>query len=89
MPEVPPLDPQILYTRCDPRLFDFETTENLPEPDEVFGQARAVDAVQLAIEIDAPGYNLFVLGEPGSNRHGAVRRILEAHAATRPSPGDW
>ncbi len=89
MPEVPPLDPQILYTRCDSRLFDFETTENLPEPDDVFGQARAVDAVQLAIEIDAPGYNLFVLGEPGSNRHGAVRRILEAHAATRPSPGDW
>lgn len=89
MPAIPPLEPQQLCTRCDPELLDFKSTENLPEPDEIFGQGRAIEAVRLALEIDAPGYNLFVLGEPGGGRHAAVRHLLETHAATRPSPGDW
>ena len=40
-----------LCTRCDPAQFTFETTQTLPPPDEPFGQARAVDAVALALDI--------------------------------------
>ncbi|AYH44644.1 ATP-binding protein [Azoarcus sp. DN11] len=89
MPAVPPLEPQQLCTRCAPELLDFDTTDALPESDAIFGQERAVEAVRLALEIDAPGYNLFVLGEPGGGRHATVRRLLEAHAGTLPPPGDW
>lgn len=78
-----------LYTRCDPAGFDFETTEALPEPDQPFGQARAVDAVSLGLDIEARGYNLFVLGRPGSGRHQVVHGLLQAHAASRPAPTDW
>lgn len=45
-----PLRAQDLLARCDPGQFDFETTEGLPEPDQPFGQARAVDAVGLGLD---------------------------------------
>jgi len=89
MTDIDPLAPQTLRTRCDPAGLAFETTAELPESDEIFGQARAVEAVRFAIAIDGSGYNLFVLGEPGSNRHGIVRRLVGAHAATLPPPDDW
>ncbi|HJV26899.1 MAG TPA: ATP-binding protein [Aromatoleum sp.] len=89
MPDIVPLDPRLLCSRCTPDLLDFETTDALPDPDVVFGQSRAIDALCLATEITAPGYNVFVLGEPGSHRHKAVQRMLESRVASRPSPGDW
>ena len=84
-----PLDADHLCTRCDPALFEFETTGELPEPVLPFGHARAVDAISLALDIDARGYNLFVMGRPGSGRHDLVRGLLQAHASQRPAPADW
>ncbi|HJV68438.1 Lon protease family protein [Ideonella sp.] len=78
-----------LCTRCDPSQFDFETTATLPEPQQPFGQARAVKAVQVGLEVAGRGYNLFVLGRSGSSRHQIVRRLLAADAAARPAPADW
>ncbi|MGL1833771.1 Lon protease family protein [Rhodocyclaceae bacterium SMB388] len=80
-----------LFTPCDTSGFEFETTDQIADgrEDEIFGQDRAVDAVRFGIGIDAPGYNLFVLGVPGSNRHGVVRRLLETHAQSRPAAADW
>ncbi len=89
MSELRPLEPHALCARCDPASLGFQTTEELPDTDEVFGQARAVDAVRFGIEMDAPGYHLFVLGDPGSNRHGIVRRLVQSHAASLPAPNDW
>ena len=84
-----PLEPQLLSRPCDPALLDFATTAELPDTTDGFGQSRAEEAVRFAIDIRRPGYNLFVLGEPGSGRHFAVRRLLEERAAHEPAPGDW
>lgn len=83
-----PLTPAQLYTACDPAQFGFEDTSALPRPELPFGQERAMQALQLALDTPGPGYNVFVLGRPGSGRHAAVRRRLEAHAAGRPAPCD-
>ncbi|MBL8841204.1 MAG: AAA family ATPase [Planctomycetes bacterium] len=40
------------------------------------GQRRALDALRLGLEIDAPGYHVFVSGLPGTGRVQAVRRLL-------------
>ena len=48
-----------------------------------------MQALQLALEVPGPGYNVFVLGAPGSGRHALVHRLLQAHAATRATPPDW
>jgi lon-related putative ATP-dependent protease len=86
---VEPLPAGALCSRCDPGQLEFETTAALPEPDQPFGQARAVDAVALGLDIAGRGYNLFVLGSTGSSRHDVVRRLLEQHGAARPAPADW
>jgi predicted ATP-dependent protease len=78
-----------LCTRCDPAQFDFADTSTLPEAEPAFGQRRAVEALQLALEIPGRGYNLFVLGQAGSSRHSVVQRLLEQHAAQRDAPPDW
>jgi len=83
------LDTGKLYQRCDPELFAFHTTEELPATTEIIGQERAVDAIAFGIDIQRPGYNLFVLGDSGSGRHSVVRRILEANAAQEAVPSDW
>ncbi|MGC1398831.1 Lon-like protease helical domain-containing protein, partial [Candidatus Binatus sp.] len=56
---------------------------------ELFGQSRALDAIRLAIGIDAPGYNVFVSGVRSRHERESVLRILNEKAATMPTPGDW
>jgi len=89
MPQIAPIEAQRLLRRCDPALLDFETTEELNDSADVVGQSRALDAVRFGIDIKQPGFNLFVLGDPGSGRHAAVRRLLEAKAAGESAPSDW
>lgn len=89
MPPVKALDSANLYHRCEPSLLPFETTADLDGTTEIVGQGRAVDAIRFGIDIRRPGYNLFVLGEPGSGRHSAVQRLLEDKAAQEPPPSDW
>ncbi len=89
MPAPQALEVSALYRRCEPEQFDFKTTAELTACTEIVGQARAVDAVRLGIEMHRPGYNLFVLGEPGSGRHCAVRRLLEGAASGEAVPSDW
>lgn len=89
MPQIPPLDAQLLLRHCDPALLDFETTEELTDSADVVGQSRALDAVRFGIDIKQPGFNLFVLGDAGSGRHAAVRRLLEEKAGGEPAPSDW
>jgi hypothetical protein len=56
---------------------------------ELFGQSRALDAIKLAIGIDAPGYNVYVSGLRSRHERESVLRILKEKAATMPTPGDW
>ncbi|HEY2105384.1 MAG TPA: ATP-binding protein, partial [Candidatus Binataceae bacterium] len=57
--------------------------------EELLGQRRVLDAVRLAIGIQAPGYNLFATGVRGSAEREAILRLLREKAATMPTPGDW
>src|SRR5208282_4246900 len=59
------------------------------EADDLLGQDRAMDAIRLAIGIDAPGYNVFVSGLRTRNERESALRLLGAKAATMPTPGDW
>ena len=56
---------------------------------ELFGQSRALDAIRLAIGIDAPGYNVFVSGLRSRHERESILRLLSEKAATMPTPGDW
>lgn len=56
---------------------------------ELLGQSRAIDAIRLAIGIDAPGYNVFVSGLRTRIERDTVLLLLAEKAATMPTPGDW
>ena len=74
---------------CDLATFAFETTAELPYADEIFGQPRAIRAIEFGIHMDAPGYNVFIVGSPGTGRMPAVQRYLAQHAPDEPAPNDW
>ena len=84
-----PLSPSELYRHCDQRIFAFESTAELEKLEAIPGQERAVEAIQFGIESESDGFNLFVLGSPGSGRHHFVRQILEQKAVSKPCADDW
>jgi predicted ATP-dependent protease len=57
--------------------------------EELLGQQRVLDAIRLAIGIQAPGYNVFATGVRGAAEREAILRLLREKAATMPTPGDW
>lgn len=81
--------PEALYRGCDPTELVAHPAGTAAAYAAPFGQARAAQALQLALEIPAAGYNVFVLGPPGSSRHTLVAALLRAHAATQPAAPDW
>lgn len=92
------LAPHMLYRSCDPTQLDFDTTASLldaaagggaAEAAPVIGQARAREAARYAAAMRAPGYNLFVMGEPGSGRHTLMESLLRDALADRPPAEDW
>ncbi|MGF1594312.1 MAG: AAA family ATPase [Kiloniellaceae bacterium] len=86
---VSPLPAEKLYTRCDPADLAFETTDELEDLHQVIGQDRALEAIRFGAAIQREGYNLFVLGPPGTGKHTTVEQILRAKAAQEPVPPDW
>lgn len=78
-----------LYTRCDLSRLEFETTADVPDVEEVPGQARATEAIRFGIGIRRPGFNLFALGEPGTGRREVVEAFLKERAAGEATPSDW
>lgn len=53
------------------------------------GQDRAKDALNFAIGMDRPGYNLYVMGEPALGRFTLVQDVLEQAAKEKATPDDW
>ena len=89
VPPPPELAPSELKAKV---LLDAEALERAAASDgvvELFGQNRALDAIRLAIGIDAPGYNVFVSGLRSRHERESVVRLLSEKAATMPTPGDW
>lgn len=84
-----PLAPETLYRRCDPSEFSFQSTAELQDLTQMLGQERAVEAVEFATAIELQGYNLFVLGPPGTGRHSYIQQFLAHTAAARPVPSEW
>ena len=84
-----PLPAEALYRRCDPAIFPFDTTAELLQPVGVIGQTRALRALEFGVDMRGDGYNLFVLGRPGSHQLEIVREFLERRVGRRGDARDW
>jgi hypothetical protein len=88
-PPLAPLSPEALRSPCDPAALDFVSSETLADIDVSQFHPRAVEAVKLGLDIHHDGYNLFVLGDPGSGRHAIVEQLLASERTTGSPPADW
>ena len=73
---VKPLPTAKLRRRCDAKSLGFKSTREVEPVKGLIGQDRGLDALEFGTGLEASGYNIFVLGAPGSGRHNAVKRFL-------------
>ena len=78
-----------LRRACEAFTRSFASSEELPGGTPHLGQHRAIEALRFGLEIERPGYNIYVLGPLGSHRHGLVTELVAERAADKPAPDDW
>ena len=84
-----PLPPGELRWRCDPASLGFASTAEVPPLAEVVGQERGLSAIDFALHIDDPDYNVYVAGPAGTGRSTAALDMVRRAAAGRPAGSDW
>jgi len=83
------LDTHSLTHACDPESLPIEFTNELPDLEDVIGQARAFRALDLGSEVKGMGFNVFISGSPDSGRTTLTRDFLKRKAASANPPDDW
>lgn len=73
---------------CDPKIFKFKNTSEVKPLDTVIGQERAVQAIDFGLNMQDPGYNIFVTGLAGTGKSTIVRDLVNKHAKNLPTPND-
>jgi lon-related putative ATP-dependent protease len=73
----------------DAEVFKFKNTSTVHALDEVIGQTRAVQAIEFGLNMDSPGYNIFVTGIEGTGKSTIVQDIVGNHAKTMEPGCDW
>lgn len=82
------LEPHALTRRFSADQFAFSSTDDLEPFRGVLGQERAVEALQFGVAMPRPGYNVYVMGEPGTGRFSFVKRYLNAEGKRQQTPAD-
>ncbi|MDD5038311.1 MAG: AAA family ATPase, partial [Dehalococcoidales bacterium] len=75
--------------RCDPLLFNCESTEELQPKEGIIGQDRALTALKFGVNILKSGFNIYVSGLAGTGKTTAIKPFLETLAAKKAIPSDW
>jgi lon-related putative ATP-dependent protease len=82
-----PLEPGDLRAACAPDDVPVDGTAEAA-PRLTIGQDRALEALALATEIQARGYNVFATGVSGTGKRATLGAWLRERAAGEPSPPD-
>lgn len=78
-----------LFHSCDPRQFDFDTTDDIEAVDTPLGLERAVEAIKLGIGVPSNGFNIFVMGSAGLGKHTITQQLLAQHCDKNKALSDW
>ncbi len=83
------LKPEDLRWRCNPELFEFDSTEDLKPIEGILGQERALKALKLGVDLRKPGYNIYIAGLSGTGKATTVKKILETISSECPPLKDY
>ncbi|MGM0378140.1 MAG: Lon protease family protein [Bacillota bacterium] len=78
-----------LKSCCDLDELNFETTKELEELNDIIGQDRAKEALDIGLDINKKGFNVYVAGTWGSGRSTFVKRVTEKIASKQAPPDDY
>ena len=87
MPSTLKLPIELLKLHVDLTGFEFSEAPRLY--DSILGQPRAQSALEFGVAMPNPGYNIFVMGEPGLGRLTMITDHLYALAQTLPAPSSY
>jgi len=77
-----------LRWKCNPKVFGRKTTADIKPLDVILGQARALEALEVGLNLKAPGYNIYVAGLSGTGRTTTVKMMLKKMDDKVPPPPD-
>ena len=85
------LMPKDLKDICNENIFKFETTKDVEDTsDLIYGQERALKALEFGVDIDFTGYNLYIEGPSGTGKTMYTKNYLEERASkSKVVPDDW
>lgn len=83
------LKPEELRWKCNPEIFEFESTEDIEPIEGILGQERALKAIRLGVDLRSPGYNIYIAGLSGSGKATTIKKMLEKITAKCPELHDY
>ncbi|MBK7630987.1 MAG: AAA family ATPase [Ignavibacteriales bacterium] len=83
------LKPEELRWKCDPTIFEFESTEDIDPIEGIIGQERALKAIRMGVDLRSPGYNIYIAGLSGSGKATTVKKMLEKISTDCPRLYDY
>lgn len=83
------LSTDVLRKTIDEMIFEFETTEEVPALTNIIGQKRGTEVMQFGLQVNKPGYNLYVAGIPGTGKMTFTNSIVEEVANKEVTLFDW
>lgn len=87
MPNTLQLPLESLKLKVDLTGFEFPEAPSLQGT--ILGQSRAQSALEFGVAMPNPGYNIFVMGEPGLGRLSMITNHLNAIAQALPAPPSY
>ena len=74
---------------CDPKIFNFKTTDELESINTGIGQERGIKALEFGLNVDINGYNVYVEGPYGVGKTAYVKNYLSIISKKKKIPNDW
>ena len=84
-----------LRWNCDTNLLKLACTKDLTPLEDFIGQDRAINAVKFGLEMNRPGYNIYVAGLTGTGKTSVVKTYIKRLISEREEregayhPDDW
>jgi lon-related putative ATP-dependent protease len=82
------ITPEKLRLEIDPDSLGFESTAECEYSEGIIGQERAVKAVQIGLEIESPGYNIYAAGLTGTGKTSTIKCLLNQLNLEKKIPDD-
>lgn len=78
-----------LRVTCDPKVFNFTTTDELEPISTGIGQDRAIKALEFGLNVDINGYNVYIEGPYGVGKTAYAKNYLSVISQKKKAPADW